>query len=688
MPIRIKLILLIFVSGFLASSFAAYLSLMEFNKGYVQDTYKSLSDYVNGAENTLNDWARSAKISARFLADNLKQSDAMNNPDLLQASVRDKRVFLEVDDLAVVDASGVVCATDSLLRRGTDMNNLSCVRKALSGKESVAFEIIPNQGYSICTAVPVYHKDSAKIAGCVFSAYKLGTNKLIKQFQESYNAENSIFSGKTRVASTLKGSDGKTVVGTDLDNKAILDLVLGKGEKYVGENVIGGKKYLSVYSPLRDADEKITGMIFLAENTDLTRAIYNNTIKIVIPAINVFLLLIILILSLFVRWFMWRISNVTKFLKELETGEGDLTKRCKLRYRDEIGELVIHFDLFLDKLQHIIREVKETKEELTRTGDMVKKGTEDTSKAITGILVNIEQVNEEIKEQTSSVNVTTESVSGITSNIHALDDMIEDQSASISQASTAVEQMIGNIGSVNQSVEKMASSFESLSSNASIGFEKQQNVNERIQQIESQSELLVEANQAIANIAEQTNLLAMNAAIEAAHAGDAGKGFSVVADEIRKLSETSGEQTQTITKQLSSIRASISDVYEASSETSNALAAVSERIQETDELVMQISGAMQEQTAGSKQIGDALHSMMDSSSQVINSSKDIDKRSEDIAMQVNKLENSTSTMHESMLGMTKGADRINEAGNALGEISDRLQSAIQKIGAQIDTFKV
>ena len=80
--------------------------------------------------------------------------------------------------------------------------------------------------------------------------------------------------------------------------------------------------------------------------------------------------------------------------------------------------------------------------------------------------------------------------------------------------------------------------------------------------------------------------------------------------------------------------------------------------------------------------------MMDSSSQVINSSKDIDKRSEDIAMQVNKLENSTSTMHESMLGMTKGADRINEAGNALGEISDRLQSAIQKIGAQIDTFKV
>ena len=131
--------------------------------------------------------------------------------------------------------------------------------------------------------------------------------------------------------------------------------------------------------------------------------------------------------------------------------------------------------------------------------------------------------------------------------------MIESQSAGVSQASVAVEEMIGNISSVNNSMDKMASSFDTLSYNAQTGFTKQQDVNERIKQIESQSQMLLEANIAIANIAEQTNLLAMNAAIEAAHAGEAGKGFSVVADEIRNLSETSSKQSKTIGQQIGKV---------------------------------------------------------------------------------------------------------------------------------------
>ena len=127
---------------------------------------------------------------------------------------------------------------------------------------------------------------------------------------------------------------------------------------------------------------------------------------------------------------MWRIYNVTNFLKELETGDADLTKRCKLLIRDEIGDLVIHFDKFLDKLQEIMGEVKGTKGELGESGNKLSVSTEDTSSAIMQILANIDGIHKQIlqieleSEMLAEANVAISSIAEQT-NLLAMNAAIE-----------------------------------------------------------------------------------------------------------------------------------------------------------------------------------------------------------------------------------------------------------------------
>jgi methyl-accepting chemotaxis protein len=383
------------------------------------------------------------------------------------------------------------------------------------------------------------------------------------------------------------------------------------------------------------------------------------------------------------------LQTITSTLKTVVAeGKTHLGRRIHISGKNEIGELAEFFNNTFENIGGLIGVIKTKSDELNYVGVTLSSNMNETAAAVNQITANVQSIKSHIINQGTSVSATHPTMEQLEGNIKKLDAQVENQGSHISRASSAIEEMVANIHSVTDTLVKNDSNVKTLTDASDIGRNGLQGVSQDIQEIAKESEGLLEINSVMQNIASQTNLLSMNAAIEAAHAGELGKGFSVVADEIRKLAESSSQQSKTIGTVLKKIKESIDKISLSTGNVLSKFEAIDSNVKIVAEQEGNIMRAMVEQGVGSKQILEGMGNVNEITRQVASSTDEMLAGAQVVIKKSENLEKVTQEIASGITEMANGAEQINIAVHQVNEISGKNHDSSESLMREVSRFTV
>lgn len=394
-----------------------------------------------------------------------------------------------------------------------------------------------------------------------------------------------------------------------------------------------------------------------------------------------------LLLLVIIRKAVRAVLQISDQLQEISSGDGDLSKQLTVESKNEIGLLAERFNTFVETLRKLIRNVAAGSEALAAEKEQIVANATETASSVNEITGNIASVSSSVDTLHGSIHTTAEKTQEISDAISAMEEQINAQVSAIEETSASVEQMNAQSDSIRTTAAKRAGEVEELTNAVATSSSRIEELGSKAQELERRTGQMLDAANVINGIAAQTNLLSMNAAIEAAHAGDAGRGFSVVAEEIRKLAENSSNNATVIQNSLKGsvtliqeINGSFESMQETFHSVTNSTRLTGDAFSEIESTVAELSTGMNEVTGAVVAIRDAIMSIDERSKTVTGLTGEIRTLNE---------QNSSigSEVQGAITEIRSGADQINESVNNLNSSLQELSESVNRIHAQVSRFQ-
>lgn len=326
------------------------------------------------------------------------------------------------------------------------------------------------------------------------------------------------------------------------------------------------------------------------------------------------------------------IRQASKMLQDIAQGEGDLTRRLAVDSGDELSELARWFNVFVDNLQRMIRDIGTDARELLGSSNTLA----DISKTMSVGAASS-------SEKTTLVASATEQLS---ENMAVISTSVEEATVSVDKVSGAMETMTRTIHEIAGTAEKA----RHITEEAVV---KSLEASKQVDELGTAAKEISKVLETISEISDQVDLLALNATIEAARAGDAGKGFAVVASEIKELAKQTSEAT-------GQIRDRIEGIQKTTNATVKEIRGISEVVGENNEIVNTIATAVEEQSTTANEIAHTVASMNQGIRDInynVTESSDVSK---EIARDINEVHHESTEMNSRARQVSDSASRVND----------------------------